>query len=79
MKKKNWKAHLLSLRAVALVEIEELNKIPNPDQVVSGEVLVLLGRVRLADEMLAAYGVDVKEVKPRIVRASPVAAIALAS
>jgi len=79
MKKKNWKAHLLSLRTLAMAEIEERNKIPNPDQVVAGEVLVLIGRVQIADEMLAAYGVEVKDIKPRIARgASFVAALVAA-
>ncbi|MEE8209023.1 MAG: hypothetical protein V3T88_08760 [Nitrosomonadaceae bacterium] len=69
MKKKNWKARLLSLRTLAMAEIEENNKIPNPDQVVAGKTLILLGRLQIADQMLAEYGVEVKD-KPRIVLAS---------
>ena len=69
MRKLNWKAKLLSLRAADLSKVEELNNSDNHGKI-AGNALILLGRIQMADEMLLAYGVEVKATTPILKLAS---------
>jgi len=57
----NWKARLLSLHAKAMTEVAEFKSQMSEDNPKPpGRILVLLGRVQLAEEMLLEYGVKIK-------------------
>lgn len=66
----NWKAMMLKIRTRAMAEVEEINKKTGPGKDVVGQVLILLGKVQLADEMLAEYGVEVEDDTPKIILSS---------
>lgn len=69
MKRLNWKKRALEMRVLALAQAEELKKSEDPRS--TGIALMLIGKAKLVDELLAEYGVDTEEEdKPKIILVS---------
>ena len=69
MQKTNWKRRALEMREEALNRAEELKTSKDPRS--CGIALMLIGKAKLAEDLLREYGVDVeKEDRPKIKLAS---------